>query len=124
VGDAILQYDGMTGEFLGTFASAADSPLNGPVNLVFGPEGDLYVSSSNLLNQGDEELTNQVLKFDGITGLFETVVLDAVNSEGELFIPAGLTFSPNTTVPEPSLSWGISALAVLIISRKFWRKGK
>jgi sugar lactone lactonase YvrE len=120
--DEILQYDGLTGKFLGVFASAANSPINGPVSLEFGPEGDLYVSSSNLLNQGDEELMESVLRFDGTTGVFKGVVLDTSNTEGQLSIPTGLTFSPNTTVPEPNLSYGITVVAALTISGGFWGK--
>jgi len=73
-GARVLQYDGSTGAFLGTFAS--EGGLNTPEGLAFGPDGNLYVSSFN---------SSQVLRFDGRTG----ALLGAFAS---LSTPNGLTF--------------------------------
>lgn len=49
-----------TGTALGVFASG--SGLNGPLDLRFGPGGDLYVNSFN---------SGQIKRYDGVTGAFE-----------------------------------------------------
>jgi len=61
--DAILEYDGLTGQFVGAFVdgSAEGNELDVPVGVTLGPDNDLYVSSSG---------TEQVLKYDGLTGQF------------------------------------------------------
>src|SRR5262249_18724759 len=80
----------------GVFVSANSAGLNEPEDLVFGPDGNLYVASSN---------TFQVLRYDGTTG--------APVGSG-VFVPAGsaglnnptfLVFTPPPpppAVPEPS----------------------
>ena len=45
------------GDFVDAFASGGG--LNGPIGLVFGPDGDLYVSSLR---------TDEVVRYDGSTG--------------------------------------------------------
>jgi len=73
----ILRYNGATGAFMDVFASGGG--LNGPINSVFGPDGNLYISSSN---------SSQVLRYDGTTGAF----IDVFASGGGLSYPRGLTF--------------------------------
>ena len=47
---AILRFDGTTGDFEGIFGEAnfTDSPLRAPIELIFGPDGDLYVASGGI----------------------------------------------------------------------------
>jgi len=72
--DAVLRYDGITGSFLGVFVDGL-----GPLYLVFGGDGNLYVSS-----------LFGVLRFEAITGRFLGVF-----SSGFLGIPYGLRFGPD-----------------------------
>jgi len=59
-GDAVLRYDGATGEFIDVFVAEGAGGLNGPdAGMVFGSDGALYVPSY---------YSDQVLRFDGITG--------------------------------------------------------
>ena len=44
-GSSQSAYDGSTGAFLGTFVTAGEPGLNLPRDLVFGPDGNLYVGS-------------------------------------------------------------------------------
>jgi hypothetical protein len=57
--DAVLRFDGTTGEFLGTFASHPS--LDGVASITYGSDGKLYVLGEFSLN---------VLRFDGLTGAF------------------------------------------------------
>ena len=57
--DAVLRFDGQTGAFIDVFADA--SALDDPVNVEFGPDGNLYVA-----NFGDGD----VLRFNGQTGAY------------------------------------------------------
>ena len=68
-GNSVLQYDGATGVFLGTFVSVGSGGLAHPTGLTFGPDGNLYVMSF---------ATNSILRYDATDGRF----LDE-------FVPAG-----------------------------------
>ena len=74
--DSILAYDAEDGEFQGVFAE--DAALDEPEGLVFGPNGNLFVTSR----------TNEVLEFDGETG----DLVGVFASGNGLFDPAGLAF--------------------------------
>src|SRR5262249_41984615 len=54
--NTILRHDERTGDFLGEFIPSGSGGLSGPRGLIFGPDGNLYVS-------GD-----RVFRYDGITG--------------------------------------------------------
>jgi sugar lactone lactonase YvrE len=84
---AILRYDGTTGAFKGTFGDAdrANSGLVRPQALVFGPDGNLYVSSTH---------TDEVLKYNGTTGAFLGVFGEANNADSGLTGPVALLFGP------------------------------
>lgn len=76
--DQILHYSA-SGVSLGVFA--ADQEIQGPREIVFGPDGNLYVSSS---------VNNKVLRFNGTTGAF----LNDFATSG-LNFPRGLLFGPD-----------------------------
>ncbi len=77
--NAVLRYNGTTGQFLNVFVSPGSGGLSSPYGLAFGPDGNLYVTSY---------ATNQVLRYNGTTGAFLGV-----------FVP------PNTGLNGP---WGIT----------------
>jgi streptogramin lyase len=70
---------GVPGDFLDVFA---DFVGDAPTGLTFGPDGNLYVSSSG---------SNQVLRFDGSTG----ASMGVFASGGGLRQPRGLVFGPD-----------------------------
>ena len=80
--DNVLRYDAETGAFLGVFASHA--LLDGPEDLVVGPDGHVYVTSRN----------NTILRFHGGTGAFLGTFVSA--NSGGLNQPAGLLFTGDT----------------------------
>jgi hypothetical protein len=83
----LLEYNGTTGAFVKTFASGGG--LSDPDGLVFGPNGDLFVSGF---------LNNAVLEYNGTTGAF----VKTFASGGGLSEPTYLTFGPSVSaVPEP-----------------------
>jgi WD40 repeat protein len=79
---AVLEYNGTTGASLGTFASG--NGLSSPQGLAFGPNGNLFVSSSD-----------GVLEFNGTTGAFITTFVTSTISTPVLSGPLDLVFGPN-----------------------------
>lgn len=79
--DNILRYDGLTGDFLGVFASG--NGLDNPNGIAFGPDGSLYVA------QGD---AGSVLRFDSSGGFLGTFVAPGF---GGLADPRDLAFGPD-----------------------------
>jgi sugar lactone lactonase YvrE/ketosteroid isomerase-like protein len=90
LGNEVLVYDGVSGEFRGVFGEAtnADSGLLNPTGIKFGPDGHLYVASA---------YTSQVLHYDGETGEFLGVYASRVNGFPENVIPEDLPV-PDFTV--------------------------
>jgi hypothetical protein len=83
--NAVLRYDGSTGDFLGAFAD--DKSLTNPRSILFGPDGNLYV------NNGFG--TGAVLRFNGTTGAFlDNFVLTGT---GGLDHPTSMVFGPDGT---------------------------
>jgi len=88
--DSVLRYNGSTGAFINQFASGGG--LHFPADLVFGPDGNLYVTNNVLrINEGG------VLRYDGRTG----APLPSPGNPGAFFVtpntggldgPEGLTF--------------------------------
>src|SRR5689334_16953156 len=61
VTNSVDRFDESTGKLLGTFVSAGSGGLSGPIGMRFGPDGNLYVASSD---------TNQILRYNGASGAF------------------------------------------------------
>jgi hypothetical protein len=83
----VLRYHGTMGEFLGAFVQA-DEGLHAPAGILFGPDGNLYVSNA----QPD---VSNVMRFDGHTGAFIDVFaqLDTMGgATGMVFGPEGLLY--------------------------------
>lgn len=84
----ILKFDGQTGNFLGVFASDNNNALgtlnglNGPNDLLFGPDGSLYVATQGTANTVDGSPTtpysSQVLRYtpEQVAGLAPTTIPD------------------------------------------------
>ncbi len=85
----ILHYSA-AGASLGVFAT--DAELQGPREMVFGPDGKLYVSCS---------ITSKIVRFDGATGAFLGVFASA-----GLNFPRGLLFRPDGTLLVVSANTG------------------
>jgi outer membrane protein assembly factor BamB len=79
-GDAVVRFDGQTGDYLDTFVANNSGKLLKPEGLAFGPDGDLYVSSRN---QGAVQL------FSGANGAFIDTVASLVEPRGLVFGPDG-----------------------------------
>ena len=58
IGDRVNQYEAVTGNFLGSFVQPGEAGLNGPEEIIQGPDGMLYLSAQS----------NQVLRIDPIKG--------------------------------------------------------
>ena len=89
--NTILRYDLITGASLpaagksgAEFVSQGAGGLDSPRQVVFGPDGDLYVAS---------EFTDSILRFDGVTG--EPLGELVTSGSGGLSRPRGLFFGPD-----------------------------
>jgi len=86
---SVQRYDGNTGASLGTFASGG--ALSGPTGLVFGSDGNLYVTSID---------NGKVLRYNGTTGAFLGTFVDNIphcdaSTCGFALGPLGLAFGPD-----------------------------
>lgn len=70
------------GNFLGVFITAGRGGLSQPGCLTIGPEGNIYICSTD---------TDQVLKYDGLSGAFLNVFIDT--AAGGLNNPVSLVFA-------------------------------
>ncbi|MEO0458549.1 MAG: PEP-CTERM sorting domain-containing protein [Cyanobacteria bacterium P01_A01_bin.114] len=84
-GNNIVEFDEKTGDFLGEFISSFDEFVS-PDTLVYGPDGDLYVSS------GTTPETSAIYRFDADTG----ELIGQFATGGGLFRPYGLAFGPDS----------------------------
>ncbi|MEH7097776.1 hypothetical protein [Neobacillus vireti] len=98
-GGNVLRFNPKTGKFLGVFIeSNAVNDLNRPEGLVFGPVGNLYITSF----QRDANDTDKILIFHGKTGKFlDKIDLDVVGqprafAQALLFGPDGKLYVPIT----------------------------
>src|SRR5262249_52886829 len=79
--NSILRYDGTTGAFIDAFVPSGSGGLDGPIAMVFRPDGYLYVSSWR---------NNSVLRYQTATGTFAGVVVSS--GSGGLNTPIDLMF--------------------------------
>ena len=80
----VIAYDATTGAVIGPFVSAGSGNLTNPHDLIYGPDGNLYVASTG---------NNRVLRYDGETGAFIDTFVTA--GAGGLNAPTGLLFGPD-----------------------------
>jgi sugar lactone lactonase YvrE len=78
----VLQYNATTGAYLGVFIASGSGGLSGSQFMSFGPDGNLYVTSSN-----------GVLRYNGTTGAFLGTFV--ANGSGGLSGAAGIAFDPS-----------------------------
>ncbi|BDA76184.1 hypothetical protein CAL7716_103500 (plasmid) [Calothrix sp. PCC 7716] len=81
-GDNVVLFDEQNGNFLGEFITPGSGGLKAPDNLLFGADGNLYVSS------GDTIENSAILRYNGINGQF----IDTFASGGGLVRPYGTAF--------------------------------
>ncbi len=78
---ALMEHPNIAKVFMDTFVAAGSGGLSNPMDLAFGPDGDLYVVSAG---------SNAICRYDGATGAFvETFV---PNEFGGLATPIGMSF--------------------------------
>ena len=83
--NGILRYDESTGAFVNQFDPHERANLKSPTGGVFGPDGNLYVTSGIFLNNN-----HKVLQYDGTTGAFLRVF-----ASQNLTSPRGVLFGPD-----------------------------
>ena len=71
-------------QFIDNLVTSGSGGLSLPRAPAFGPDGNLYVVSTN---------TNSILRYDGVTGQFKDVFI--TTGSGGLNSPADLAFSPD-----------------------------
>jgi sugar lactone lactonase YvrE len=81
--DQVLRYEGSTGAFRSVFVAAGSGGAHNLSGLAFGPDGNLYVASTN---------DSQVLRYDGLTGAFLGAFVTA--GSGGLSRPVSVAFGP------------------------------
>ena len=87
---AVLRYDGTTGKFIDQFTEPGH--LEKVNQLLFGPDGNLYVSN------GHEGSYGGVVRFNGLTGAFIDDFVPPV--AGRLRAPGGMVFGPSLEDPD------------------------
>jgi len=80
----ILRFDGATGAFKDIFVSTRSGGLENPYTLLFGPDGNLYVSNVT---------THSVLRYQGSSGAFLGAFV--APGSGGLSRPTGMAFGPD-----------------------------
>lgn len=78
----IVRYDAATGAVIDQFVPSGSGGLSRPEGLAIGPDGNLYVSSSN---------THRIKRYDGLTGAY----LGNFATDNGLEYPRGITFGPD-----------------------------
>ena len=96
IGDQVLRYDLTTGAFLGVFASGGG--LDGPYDLAFGPDGNLYVA--NFFGASVPTGNPYIIRFDStgaLLGQFAPPVGTACPPDCFMFPdrPTGIAFGPD-----------------------------
>jgi hypothetical protein len=78
-------FDERTGQYLGIFIPPDLAGVAKPDDLLFGPDGDIYISS------GDTAENSAILRYDGKTGAYKGIFA----SGNGLIRPYGLAFGPD-----------------------------
>ena len=84
-GNNVSKFDEVTGAYLGNFIATGSGGLTNPDDLTYGPDGNLYVSSSA------NNTTGQILRYNGQTGAF----IDVFAQGGGMARPYGSAFGPD-----------------------------
>jgi hypothetical protein len=77
----VIRYNGITGAYIDDFVPVGSGGLDGATSLLFGPDGNLYVTS---------RVTDQVLRYNGTTGAFMGVFATGGDNG-----PEDLVFGPD-----------------------------
>ena len=83
-GAGVLRYNGSSGAFMGKFIARASGGLTNASGIIFGPDGNCYVSSFS---------TDTVLKYNGTNGAF--IGSFVPSGSGGLDGPQALAFGPD-----------------------------
>jgi streptogramin lyase len=97
--DALYRFDGTSGEYLGQFTEDTDA-LSFARGFVFAPDGYVYVA---------EHMSDNILRFDSVTGEFADVFASGVGLNG----PASLVY-----IPEPSTACLLLVGALPVVYRR------
>jgi WD40 repeat protein len=93
-GNRVVRFDGDTGTFIDTFVSPGSGGLNAPVDITFGPDGDLYVQSS-------QSGTLAALRYDGTTGAFVDDFVGSTGGQGYLLFKTLPTVGIENSAQQP-----------------------
>lgn len=113
--DQILKFDGKTGDFISVFASGNGSAaglLNGPNDLSFGQDGQLYVTTQGSVADGKGGISykfdSQVLRYNSSTGVGEVFAAPTPTPKGGGYVSLlGLTWGPDGLLYTSDYAGGI-----------------
>src|SRR5262249_25138060 len=82
---SVVRYDGATGAPLGTYVTPGSGGLSFPLGITFDPSGSfLFVTSPG---------TNQILRYNAVTGAYVGVAGSVIDPNGVTFGPDGLLYA-------------------------------
>lgn len=97
---SVSEYNAETGAFIRTFITAGPEGLHVPRNIMFAPDGNILLSSTQ--TQFNPDKFNGILKFDGDTGAFLAPFIDGGFILGDdcgdpkcIHFPSGMAQGPN-----------------------------
>lgn len=89
--DDVLEFDALTGEFVGEFVSSGSGGLDAPLDLVFSPDGTLLVASQEEVLAYDGDSGEPIESFVSTTTELGDIFSHTIGPNGNLFV--GFTFS-------------------------------